>query len=45
MTALPGIAPARFARASAAKHRESISACQNDDSVIANSNVTSKVTD
>jgi hypothetical protein len=43
--ALLGRAPARSARASAANHRESISACQNDDSVIANSNVTSKVTD
>jgi hypothetical protein len=44
-TALPGFAPARSARASAANHRESISVCQNDDSLIANGNVTSKVTD
>jgi hypothetical protein len=29
MTALPGLAAARSARASAANHRESISACQN----------------
>jgi hypothetical protein len=43
-TALLGFAPARSARASAANHRESTS-CQNDDSVIANVNVTSKVTD
>jgi hypothetical protein len=37
MTALPGLAAARSARASAANHREIISACQNDDSVTANS--------
>jgi hypothetical protein len=37
MTALPGLAAARSARASAANHREISSACQNDDSVTANS--------
>jgi hypothetical protein len=37
MTALPGLAAALSARASAANHREGISACQNDDSVVANS--------
>jgi hypothetical protein len=36
-TVLPVLAPARSTRASAANHRESINACQNDDPVIANS--------
>ena len=44
-TALHGLAPARSARASAANHPESITACQHDDSVIANGTVTSKSTD
>ncbi len=39
-TALLGLAPARSTRASAANHREIISACRHDDSVIANDNVT-----
>jgi hypothetical protein len=39
------IAPARSVRASGANHRESISACQTDDSLIANGDVTSKATD
>jgi hypothetical protein len=44
-TALLGLAPARSTRASAANHRESISACWRDDLGVANENVTSKVTD
>jgi hypothetical protein len=40
MTALYGLAPARSARASAANHREIISACQRDDLGVANDNVT-----
>jgi hypothetical protein len=39
MTALPGLAPARSTRASAANHRESISACRRDDFGVANVNV------
>jgi hypothetical protein len=42
MTVLPGFAPAYSARASAANHRESISACRHDDLGVANANVTSK---
>jgi hypothetical protein len=38
MTALPGLAPAHSARASAANHREVISACQRDDLGAANDN-------
>ena len=41
-TALLGLAPVRSARASAANHRENISACQHDDLGVANRNVTSK---
>jgi hypothetical protein len=40
MTALPGLAPAHSARASAANHREFISACRRDDLGAANDNVT-----
>jgi hypothetical protein len=43
-TALLGHAPARSTRASAANHRESISACRRDDLGVANANVTSKAT-
>jgi hypothetical protein len=38
--ALPGVAPARSADASAANHRESITASQEDDTVIANGALT-----
>jgi hypothetical protein len=41
-TALLGLAPLRSARASAANHRENISACQHDGLGVANRNVTSK---
>jgi hypothetical protein len=41
-TALLGFAPVRSARASAANHRESISACRHDDLGEANGKVTSK---
>jgi hypothetical protein len=41
-TALPGLAPVRSARASAANHWESISARQHDDLGVANGKVTSK---
>ncbi len=44
-TALFGLASVPSARASAANLRETINACQHDGSVIANGNVTSKVTD
>jgi hypothetical protein len=44
-TALLGLAPARSARASAANHRESISACRRDDLGVATGNVTSKAMD
>jgi hypothetical protein len=44
-TALLGSAPARSTRASAANHRESISACRRDDLGVANVNVTSQATD
>ena len=40
MTALLGLAPVRSARASAANHRETISACQPDDPGVASANVT-----
>ena len=45
MTALLGVAPVRSARASAANHWESISACRPDDLGVANGKVTFEVTD
>jgi hypothetical protein len=45
MTALLGLAPVRSARASAANHRDTISACQHDDLVLANRNGKLKATD
>ena len=44
-TALLGFALVRFARASAANHRESIIACRHDDLGVANDKVTIEVTD
>ena len=41
-TPLLGLAPVRFARASAANHRESISALPHDDLHVTNVKVTSK---
>jgi hypothetical protein len=40
MTVLLGLAPERSARAPAAHHRKSISACKHDDLGVANDNVT-----
>jgi hypothetical protein len=44
-TALLGLAPVRSTRASAANHREGISACRHDDLGVANGKVTIEVTD
>ena len=44
-TALLGLASVRSTRATAANHRQLISACRRDELGVANSNVTSEVTD